>query len=144
MNQSVQSCAGVSRGYKRAQGVLALFALAAIAGLVFGETTESAVKDMRAFYGDNCARCHGPDGSAVSAEGKSLRGENLTEPKWLKETSDETMVKAILKGKFFGWAMPAFKDRLSRHDAQRMVTDVIRKSKKGIPISAENPKPVEK
>ncbi|MFH1672009.1 MAG: hypothetical protein ABIF87_01065 [Pseudomonadota bacterium] len=41
------------------------------------------------------------------------------------------MVKAILKGKFFGLAMPGFKGTLTGDEVQRMVTDIIRKSKKG-------------
>ncbi len=124
----------------RTRAVMALVLLVTAAGMVYGGAAEATGKNMRTFYMDNCAGCHGPDGSAVNAEGKSLRGENLTDPDWQKKTSDETMVKAILNGKFFGWAMPAFKDRLSKDDAQRMVTDVIRTSKKGTPIAADPPK----
>jgi mono/diheme cytochrome c family protein len=94
-------------------------------------------KDLRAFYMQNCAVCHGPDGSAVDAEGKRLKGRDFTNPEWQRDARDDQMVKVILKGKFFGLAMPAFKDALTPQEAQQMVTEIIRASKKGQPIAAE-------
>ena len=88
-------------------------------------------KNLKMFYQQNCARCHGPDGSGVSAEGKKLSGQNLIDPDWQRNTQDDKMMKAIMKGKFFGLAMPGFKGTLTGNEAQRMVTDIIRKSKKG-------------
>jgi mono/diheme cytochrome c family protein len=96
-----------------------------------------AGKDLRAFFQQNCAGCHGPDGSAVDAEGKKLSGQNFTDPGWQRDTRDDKMVKTIQNGKFFGWAMPAFKDALTPEEAQRMVTEIIRKSKKGQVIAPE-------
>jgi len=96
-----------------------------------------AGKDLRVFYQQNCTKCHGPDGSAVSAEGEKLRGRDLTDPEWQRETRDDQMVKTILKGKFFGLAMPAFKDTLTEDEAQHMVTDIIRQSQKGQVIAPE-------
>lgn len=92
---------------------------------------EPGAKDLRKFYHDNCANCHGADGSAVNPEGKKLKGEDFTDQGWQKSTTDKKMVKAIMKGIFFGMAMPGFKDSLTEKEAQRMVTDIIRKSKKG-------------
>ena len=94
-------------------------------------------KDLRAFYMQNCAACHGPDGSAVNAEGKRLKGRDFTDPEWQRGARDEKMVKTILKGKFFGLAMPGFKESLTPDEAQQMVTEIIRKSKKGQPIAPE-------
>jgi len=94
-------------------------------------------KDLRAFYMQNCAVCHGPDGSAVGAEGKRLKGRDFTNPEWQRNAQDDKMVKIILKGKFFGLAMPGFKEALTPEEAQQMVTEVIRKSKKGQPIAPE-------
>jgi len=62
---------------------------------------------------------------------KKLKGEDFTDQKWLKDTKDDKMVKVILNGKFFGLAMPAYKDKLTREEAQLMTTEIIRKSKKG-------------
>ena len=100
-----------------------------------------AGRDLRVFYQQNCAGCHGPDGSAVSAEGKKLSGQDFTDPDWQRGTRDDKMVKTILKGKFFGWAMPSFKDTLTPEEAQQMVTDIIRKSKKGHVIAPDAGRP---
>ena len=94
-------------------------------------------KDLKEFYQQNCARCHGPDGSAVSADGKKLRGQDFTDQDWQHNTGDEEMVKTILKGKFFGLAMPKFKHELTEEEAQWMATDIIRNSKKGQVIAPE-------
>ena len=47
------------------------------------------------------------------------------------------MMKTIMKGKFFGLAMPGFKGTLTEDEAQRMVTDIIRKNKKGLVIAPD-------
>ena len=41
------------------------------------------------------------------------------------------MVQTILKGEFFGLVMPAFKKMLTKEEARRMVTEIIRTSVKG-------------
>lgn len=97
--------------------------------------------NLRAFYQQNCVKCHGADGSAVGADGGKLKGQDFTDQEWLRNTEDKEMVDTILNGKFFGWAMPKFKDKLTRQEAQRMVTDVIRKCKKGQVIKPETDTP---
>jgi len=92
---------------------------------------ELAGKDLGAFYQQNCARCHGTDGSAVDEKGKKLSGRNLTDSNWQRETKDKKMIKTILEGKFFGLAMPAYKKDLTESEVQQMVSEIIRKSKKG-------------
>lgn len=87
--------------------------------------------NLRQFYQKHCVECHGPDGSAVSAEGKKLSGQDFTDPGWRRSTKDEEMVETILNGIFFGWVMPDYKDSLTKNEAQQIVTDIIRKSEKG-------------
>jgi mono/diheme cytochrome c family protein len=87
--------------------------------------------DMKRFYQVNCVRCHGADGSAIGADGKKLKGEDFTDPRWQKNTDDEKMIRVILEGKFFGLAMPAYKELITREDAKLIVTEIIRKSEKG-------------
>lgn len=94
-------------------------------------------KNLQVFYQQNCARCHGPDGSAVSRDGKKLSGQDLTSQEWQNKTEDAEMVKTILNGKFFGLAMPGFEDVLTEEEAQRMVTEIIRKSEKGRMIAPD-------
>jgi mono/diheme cytochrome c family protein len=102
---------------------------------------EPAARDLRAFYQQNCVSCHGPDGSAVDAEGKKLSGRDFTNPQWQGKASDDEMAKIILGGKFFGLAMPKFKDKLTADEAQRMVTEILRKSQKGQAIAPEAARP---
>ncbi len=92
---------------------------------------DSKQKDLKAFYQQNCVRCHGPDGSSVSAGGKQLSGRNFTNQDWQRKTGDDEMVDTILNGRFFGWAMPKFKDELTEEEARWMVKNIIRTSKKG-------------
>ena len=92
---------------------------------------ETKVKDMKKFFQNHCVKCHGPDGSAVSADGKELKGQDFTDLKWRQDTTDEQMAHRIRTGKFFGLAMPAFKDKLSPEEIQLIITDIIRKAEKG-------------
>lgn len=94
-------------------------------------SAQAAPRDLRLFYQQNCVRCHGADGSARDAAGKKLRGQDLTDAKWAKAVSDEEIAGAILKGKFFGRAMPAFKKDLTPEEALRMAREVVRKAEKG-------------
>jgi mono/diheme cytochrome c family protein len=93
--------------------------------------------DLKKFYQQNCVKCHGLDGSAVSAEGKKLKGQDFTDQDWRRNTRDEEMVNTIMKGKFFGLAMPKFKGKLTEEEARWVVTDIIRNSKKGQVIAPE-------
>lgn len=93
--------------------------------------SESAPKDLRLFYQKNCAQCHGVDGSARDSKGRSLRGQDFTDARWRTRTDDAAMAKVILKGLFFGLAMPGFKDQLSQEEAGMLVTGILRTAAKG-------------
>ncbi len=128
----------------RAKSVASLSALVLAFCIAPVLAQESLEKDLKVFYQQNCVRCHGADGSAFSAQGKKLSGQNLNDPDWQRNTRDDKMVKAILKGKFFGLAMPGFKKTLTKNEVQQIVTDIIRKSKKGQVIAPEAEKSGEK
>jgi mono/diheme cytochrome c family protein len=93
--------------------------------------------DLKLFYQQSCARCHGADGSAVSEDGKKLSGQDFTDQDWQRKTVDEKMVKTILNGKFFGLGMPKFKNTLTEEEARWIVTDIIRNIKKDQIIAPE-------
>jgi mono/diheme cytochrome c family protein len=99
--------------------------------LAYAHAQDGKTSNMKKFYQVNCLRCHGADGSAIGADGKKLKGEDFTDPRWQKNTDDEKMIRAILKGKFFGLAMPGYEELLTREDAKVIVTEIIRKSEKG-------------
>ncbi|HJV89973.1 MAG TPA: cytochrome c [Holophagaceae bacterium] len=108
-----------------------LLVLAAVSLPVFSQAPAKEAAALRAFYVGECARCHGADGSAVGPDGKRLKGQDFTNRKEMAEKQDAKLAKTILKGIFFGKAMPAFKDRLSEAEALAMVTEVVRKAEKG-------------
>lgn len=113
------------------KSILLVVALVLVAGANRVLADATAPKDLGAFYQTHCAGCHGVDGTARDANGKSLRGQDFTDARWLKSAKDAAMVKAILGGLFFGWAMPAYRSQLTADEAQRMVTEVIRTAAKG-------------
>ena len=87
--------------------------------------------ELKGFYAANCVKCHGPDGSAHTLEGKKLGGFDFTDAKQAAKDSDADMVKTVRKGIFFGVVMPSFKDRLTDDDIQLLVTEILRKAEKG-------------
>lgn len=97
------------------------------------------VKDVKLFYVQNCAGCHGQDGSARAVDGAKLSGQDFTSPRWQKHTRDEEMVDAVLTGRhaFFGPSMPAFADRIGEADALRLAQEVLRKVEKGKPVKPD-------
>ena len=95
------------------------------------QAEDTKLRDMKKFFQNHCVKCHGPDGSAVSSDGKKLKGQDFTDQKWRQDTRDEEMAKTIREGKFFGLAMPSFEDKLSPEDIQLIITDIIRKAEKG-------------
>lgn len=115
---------------RRACGGLLLASLLGV-GLMPVFADEPPAKDLRLFYKENCAGCHGADGTARNAEGKKLKGQDLTDAAFRKDTQDAAMVKVILKGLFFGLAMPGFKKQLTSEEAQKMVVEIIRTCEKG-------------
>lgn len=99
---------------------------------------DSGARDLRLFYQQNCAGCHGPDGAAQTPEGKRLKGESFTSKDFQTATDDGKMADVILKGKFFGLAMPPFQKLLTREEALRMVSEILRKAEKGRTIQPES------
>jgi mono/diheme cytochrome c family protein len=91
---------------------------------------------LRAFYADNCVRCHGVDGSALGPDGKRLKGADFTDSKAMEREKDASLAKTILKGTFFGLGMPSFREQLTEEEALRMAKDVLRKAEKGKAIGS--------
>jgi len=101
-------CIGFFAKFDTPPGVL--FCPGAATSRVSQAADDPHPKDLSLFYQQNCASCHGADGAAKDATGKNLRGQDFTDEAWIKGASDVKMVKVILSGKFFGFAMPAFKN----------------------------------
>jgi cytochrome c len=122
-------------GVKKSAFITITLFISFILFIAYSYAQDTKTGEMKKFFQANCVRCHGTDGSATGSDGKKLKGEDFTDQKWQKETNDDKMIKVILNGKFFGLAMPAYKEIITREDAQVIVTEIIRKSEKGKTIT---------
>jgi mono/diheme cytochrome c family protein len=114
--------------------IVLLAALAAFSLVAKDTKIDEPKKDLRLFYLQNCARCHGEDGSATRPDGKKLGGRDFTSEKDMKGETDESMAKTIRKGIFFGAVMPSFKKQLSEEETLWIVKEIVRKAQKGKPV----------
>ena len=95
------------------------------------QTPAKTLNELKAFYAANCVKCHGPDGSGQTHEGKKLGGFDFTDAAKTAKESDADLIRTIRKGLFFGIKMPSFKDRLTEDDIQLLVKEILRKAEKG-------------
>ena len=86
------------------------------------------VRDLKAFFQERCAVCHGPDGSGRAAHGVRLGGRNLTDGRWLAKQQEADLVAAILQGR---GAMPGFRRQLTEAEARRLAGDLLRRVGQG-------------
>jgi len=108
-----------------------------------------SIQELKAFYAQNCIRCHGRDGSAHTPEGKKLGGMDFPQAaKAIRamngpafEEEMRAMARTIQKGIFFGLTMPGWKDQLSQEDAALMVREILLKAEPGKIIA---PDPVQR
>ncbi|NWJ42261.1 MAG: cytochrome c [Geothrix sp.] len=81
------------------------------------------VRDLKAFFQERCAVCHGPEGTGRGVTGARLGGRNLADPRWLAKQEEAGLVASILKGR---GAMPGFRRQLSEAEGRRLVAEIIR------------------
>ena len=81
------------------------------------------VRDLRAFFQERCAVCHGLDGTGRGPGGVRLGGRNLANARWLAEQPEADLTTSILRGK---GAMPGFRRQLSEPEVRRLLASVIR------------------
>jgi mono/diheme cytochrome c family protein len=86
------------------------------------------VRDLKAFYQERCAVCHGPDGTGRGPGGVQLGGRNLVEARWAAKQVEADLVASVLRGRD---AMPGFRRQLSEAEARRLVALVVRLPGKG-------------
>jgi mono/diheme cytochrome c family protein len=131
-------------------GLAWLFALALpIAPAQSEEPKAKSIQELRAFFQQNCVRCHGLDGSARDPDGKKLGGLDFTKAAQdfrtlsgpASEREIRKMSRTIRKGILFGYTMPAWKDQLSEEDAALMVREVLLRAEAGKAIAPEGEVP---
>jgi len=74
--------------------------------------------DARGLFVENCTTCHGQDGRARTFHGWLVGAQNLTDPKWQADTTDEQIIDAIKTGPR---VMPAFEKKLSPAEMDALV-----------------------
>ena len=81
--------------------------------------------DLQKYWNDACARCHGFNGNGRDNNGAPLpdAGFDFTDSRKANKKKDSDWVKITLDGKE---KMPAFKDKMSADDVQKMVA-IMRK-----------------
>jgi cbb3-type cytochrome c oxidase subunit III len=84
-------------------------------------SAQSAAERGRAVYANNCARCHGGDGTSQTTMGQMTEAPNLTDAAWQRGKSTSRMIAAVSNGR---GEMPAFKKKLPRQDIAAAVAYV--------------------
>jgi mono/diheme cytochrome c family protein len=82
--------------------------------------------DLQKYWTDACARCHGVNGNGRDNSGAPLpdAGFDFTDSRKANKKKDSDWVKVTMAGKD---KMPSFKDKMTEADAQKMITDIVRK-----------------
>lgn len=128
-----------AQAWPRPRPVL-LLALATALACTGGEAPKTkSLQELRAFFQQNCTRCHGLDGSAHAPDGKRLGGMDFTvvaeEFRQAggpgSEREIRRMSRGILNGILFGVTMPAWKSQLSPEDARLLVQEILLKAQRG-------------
>lgn len=96
---------------------------AALLLVILTAPLSAEVRDLKAFYQERCAVCHGTDGSGRGPGGARLGGRNLADGRWLARQEEKDLVTAILKGR---GAMPGFRRQIHEAEAKRLLAEVIR------------------
>jgi mono/diheme cytochrome c family protein len=79
------------------------------------------VRDLKAFFQEQCAVCHGHDGTGRGPTGGRLGGGSLGAGRREGRTSEADPTALILQGR---GAMPGFRRQLSEAEARRLVATV--------------------
>jgi mono/diheme cytochrome c family protein len=90
--------------------------------VLFCTSASAEVRDLKAFYQERCAVCHGHDGTGRGPTGGRLGGPSLKEARREAKRPEADLVASILQGK---GAMPGFRRQLSEAEARRLAAGMI-------------------
>lgn len=96
--------------------IILSFSSLAVVAAVSGESESKKSKQSvsgRTVYSNNCARCHGGDGTGQTTMGQMTEAPNLTDAAWMRGKSASRMAASVANGR---GQMPAFKKKLSRRE----------------------------
>ncbi len=116
--------------------------LAALLLAILSLPLAAEVRDLKAFYLERCAVCHGADGTGRGPNGVRLGGRNLSEARWLAKQEEGDLVASILRGRE---AMPGFRRQLSEPEARRLLRTLLQPPAQGKkqagPLRTQQPGP---
>ena len=78
-------------------------------------------RSAAALYAQNCASCHGRDGSAKTARARRSHARNFNDSQWQDRVSDERIFNSIMNGK---GKMPGYSKKLSEPEIDALVNYV--------------------
>lgn len=90
----------------------------------FSASAENVVTAQRsgaAVFAAMCVRCHGSDGRAQTAKGRSVGATDLTSADWVPDTARDTRI--VTRGKE---DMPSFKGKLKPAEIEAVVAYIRR------------------
>ncbi|HZE71742.1 MAG TPA: cytochrome c [Pyrinomonadaceae bacterium] len=124
MNRTLQGAIGASAAFS----LFIAFALTAeISGAAFQKRSASAARRAKKadeLFKQNCARCHGADGSGDTPLGQRYHAPDFTDPDWWKKMNNpgkRKLAKIVSRGKE---DMPAFGKKLKKSDINLLVDQV--------------------
>jgi cytochrome c6 len=94
--------------------------ISVITAIVFASSCAAFGADAAALWAQNCASCHGKDGSGNTAMGKKLGVKDYTKEQGFSDAEATNVIKNG-KGK-----MKAYKGKLSDADIKALVAYVVR------------------
>lgn len=101
-----------------------LLAALVFGGLVsFGLVLYATEDHPSALFKEFCAKCHGEDGKADTPKGRQLMAQDMTDPEWQAEETDEELIKVVTKG---GEDMPPFGKKLTKEQIESLVKKDVR------------------
>jgi mono/diheme cytochrome c family protein len=90
------------------------------------EANNNRARSAPVLYRKYCVSCHGSDGHAKTSKGRFSHARDLTDAQWHEDVSDERIFNSIMNGRNVRGNMPAFADKLSRAEAESLVSFVRR------------------
>ena len=104
-----------------------------LGGLVFGAITAIGVQAFAAppdtpshpseLFKQYCAKCHGDDGRAQTAKGRSLKARDFADPEFQSGESNADLIKSVTEGKD---DMPPFGKKLTAEQIESLVKNDVR------------------
>jgi mono/diheme cytochrome c family protein len=91
--------------------------------VILPASLSAQVRDLREFYRERCAACHGVEGSGRGSNGARLGGGAILDLRRMTREEEAALVATILRGR---GAMPGFGRQLTEPEARRLVSEVLR------------------